>query len=175
MESAQPRARPAHADHGTETPTTIMIDSAQPTYGRKRGRGDMEELSLPGRLAAWMQANSTPEESGHVRATVRLAMDLERDVRRCLNQRAASYEYHRLESLRIALANPIPAAAPPRHDRDDAEACKDLGSRSPIRAVRRAPPVPKGAQSETISSKSKDPKTSEIALMEILTLNCESA
>uniref|UniRef100_A0A6T8PCN0 Uncharacterized protein n=1 Tax=Hemiselmis andersenii TaxID=464988 RepID=A0A6T8PCN0_HEMAN len=142
-------------------------------FSRKRSH-DSFSGGLCDRLATWMQEN-TLEAHTDVRSTVQLAMELERDVRRCLNQRAQGYERHRLESLRVALANPIPVAAPPPRARDLFKNLEDGPRRSPLAAVRRAKtnPNPTSVKAEIISS-SKETK-SEVALMEILTLKCESA
>jgi len=117
-----------------------------------------------------MQIHCASDEKVNVQSTLDLAMELARDVRRCLNKRAERHEQERMESLRVALANPIPATYPPR-PRDVPAALTDLGRASPLHAVRRGtdPHHLRKVPAEAIST-AKMQKRQEVALMGIITL-----
>mmetsp|Transcript_25574 Transcript_25574/g.64470 ORF Transcript_25574/g.64470 Transcript_25574/m.64470 type:complete len:151 (-) Transcript_25574:352-804(-) len=150
----------------------MACNAAPKEYSRKRPYEE-ETDGLSYRLSAWMQSSHAHHDAHiDVRSTVQLAMDLERDVRRCLNQRAQSYERNRIESLRVAMANPIPAAPNPPRTRE-LKASEQYMTRSPLSALRRAGNAnPKQGQDEIIAS-GKDKKKPEVAMMAALNLRSE--
>mmetsp|Transcript_13674 Transcript_13674/g.27008 ORF Transcript_13674/g.27008 Transcript_13674/m.27008 type:complete len:156 (+) Transcript_13674:330-797(+) len=151
------------------------MGSVSKQYSRKRSYEGVDDGLTEG-LAMWMRKRShTSEEDIDLRSTLQLAMELERDVRRCINQQAVSYERNRLESLRVAMANPIPdVVVGPRTQ----EASVVSLSRSPVSALRRAGKssekhAAERPESQIISSL-KDSSSSEVAMMAVLNLRDKS-